>query len=82
LQHFSFGGYGLALAALALVVFGAIECPPNKVLSKNKIPVLKNAITILSVKPKRGWYVFWLFFQDTLMFIGHITRKVSARAFD
>jgi len=22
------GGYGLALAALALVVFGAIECPP------------------------------------------------------
>jgi len=23
----SFGGYGLALAALALVVFGAIECP-------------------------------------------------------
>jgi len=24
---FSFGGYGLALAALALVVFGAIECP-------------------------------------------------------
>jgi len=26
---FSFGGYGLALAALALVVFGAIECPPD-----------------------------------------------------
>jgi len=25
----SFGGYGLALAALALVVFGAIECPPK-----------------------------------------------------
>jgi len=23
-----FGGYGLALAALALVVFGAIECHP------------------------------------------------------
>jgi len=23
------GGYGLALAALALVVFGAIECPPK-----------------------------------------------------
>jgi len=31
---FSFGGYGLALAALALVVFGAIECPL-------KIPPLK-----------------------------------------
>jgi len=30
LRLFSFGGYGLALAALALVVFGAIECPPLK----------------------------------------------------
>jgi len=29
LRLFSFGGCGLALAALALVVFGAIECPPN-----------------------------------------------------
>jgi len=29
LRLFSFGAYGLALAALALVVFGAIECPPN-----------------------------------------------------
>jgi len=28
LRIFSFGGYGLALAALALVVFGAIGCPP------------------------------------------------------
>jgi len=28
LRLFSFGGYGLALAALALVFFGAIECPP------------------------------------------------------
>jgi len=24
----SFSGYGLALVALAVVVFGAIECPP------------------------------------------------------
>jgi len=29
LRLFSFGGYGLALAALARVVFGAIECPPS-----------------------------------------------------
>jgi len=29
LRLFSFGGYGLALAALALVIFGAIECPPS-----------------------------------------------------
>jgi len=28
LRLFSFGGYGLALAALALVVIGAIEYPP------------------------------------------------------
>jgi len=28
LRLFSFGGYGLALAALALEEFGAIECPP------------------------------------------------------
>jgi len=27
LRLFSFGGYGLALAALALAVFGANECP-------------------------------------------------------
>jgi len=29
LQLFSFGDYGLALAALALMVFGANECPPK-----------------------------------------------------
>jgi len=29
LRLFSFGGYGLAFAALALVVCGAIECPPK-----------------------------------------------------
>jgi len=28
LRLFSFGGCGLALAALALMVFGAVECPP------------------------------------------------------
>jgi len=28
------GGYGLALAALALLVFGAIECPPKQILKK------------------------------------------------
>jgi len=28
LRLFSFRGYGLTLAALALTVFGAIECPP------------------------------------------------------
>jgi len=28
LRLFSFGGYGLALAALALMVFGVIKCAP------------------------------------------------------
>jgi len=32
LRLFSFGGYGLALAVLALVVFGAIECPPINII--------------------------------------------------
>jgi len=32
----SFGGYGLALAALALVVFRAIECPPLFVEGESK----------------------------------------------
>jgi len=35
LRLFSFGGYGLALAALALVVFGAIECPPKGIQPQN-----------------------------------------------
>jgi len=30
LRLFSFGGYGLALAALALVVFGAYDSYPNE----------------------------------------------------
>jgi len=38
LRLFSFGGYGLALAALALVVFGAIEYPP----STNRYSFLSN----------------------------------------
>jgi len=37
LRLFSFGGSGLALAALALVVFGAIECPPLERTETNLI---------------------------------------------
>jgi len=47
LQLFSFGGYGLALAVLALVVFGAIECPlailvttSNHFLERNFAPII------------------------------------------
>jgi len=31
LRHFSFGGYGLALPALALVLFGAYDSSAKKV---------------------------------------------------
>jgi len=52
LQLFSFGGYGLALAALALVVFGAYDSYPidPATLSKNsantgkKIAMAANAL--------------------------------------
>jgi len=37
LRIFSFGGYGLALSALALAVFGAIECPPKLTISVQEI---------------------------------------------
>jgi len=36
LRLFSFGGYGLALAELALVVFGAYDSYPTGTITKNK----------------------------------------------
>ena len=44
LRLFSFGGYGLALAALALVVFGAIECPPHFLPLAFELPAPSQAI--------------------------------------
>jgi len=38
MRLFSFGSYGLALAALALVVFGAIECPPQITITMQATP--------------------------------------------
>jgi len=35
LRLFSFGGYGLALAALALVVFGAYDSYPNQSIDQS-----------------------------------------------
>jgi len=49
LRLFSFGGYELALAALALVVFGAIECPQ---IEKRKLPVIKPP---LNFPDRAGW---------------------------
>jgi len=42
LRLFSFGGSGLALATLALVVFGAIECPPKN--RTNEVASFEKAI--------------------------------------
>jgi len=74
----SFGGYGLALAALALVVFGAIECPPK----------FRNLIErILSVSPKLnytpntlGCYGLRYFFVDSC-FGGFQPKWVNIAAF-
>ena len=47
LRFFSFGGYGLALAALALVVFGAYDSYPSKIrkyeVTIHTLPHLKYA---------------------------------------
>jgi len=45
LRLFSFGGYGLALAALALVVFGAYDSYPIQKLSNQK-PLKKLRIQV------------------------------------
>jgi len=42
LRLFSFGGYGLALAALALVVFGAYDSYPQRCENWNKGDVVNS----------------------------------------
>jgi len=65
LRLFSFGGYGLALAALALVVFGAIECPPNlgmlmKIFTIDRVILTHYhpAMPIGNRKKNRGSFLF------------------------
>jgi len=70
LRLFSFGGYRLALAALALVVFGAIECPPAEHTQwrvppsvqqnwlQESLSSLAVVSSILSTGPKTGLSVF------------------------
>jgi len=43
LRLFSFGGYGLALAALALVVLGAYDS--NPIISTSYFPIAKRFIS-------------------------------------
>jgi len=71
LRLFSFGGYGLALAALALVVFGAIECPPERRRDyhnkeKSFICFLPLDVLYLSVTTLRGVEYSALNFNLTL----------------
>jgi len=47
-------------------LLGCIKKKGAAYYSKNKSPVSGNAIPVLGVKPKRGWYVFWLFFKIDL----------------
>jgi len=55
LRLFSFGGYGLALAALALMVFGAIKCPPkneNYEISGEGLNRVIVSLVIIEFKPR------------------------------
>jgi len=52
LRLFSFGGYGLALAALALVIFGAYDSYP-------KIPHIKSTEHSRITQIRRGYPVFY-----------------------
>jgi len=68
LRLFSFGGYGLALAALALVVFGAYDSYPyqsttNVVDFQGKIPVLGSSISVSGMNIKQGNIAIPLFFK-------------------
>jgi len=77
LRLFSFGGYGLALAALALVVFGAIECPPNKMSMSKRISCAFNLFFSSSL-------LKFIFKQFNLKYFGAsepITRKKCKKGY-
>jgi len=49
------------------VSVGGSTMPGDRFLTvKKQNPVVVNAVPILGVKPKRGWYVYWLFFKIDL----------------
>jgi len=52
----------------------------QSVYNKNESLFWGMPYLILGVKPNRGQYVFWYFFQDRPIF-NHIIQKVSMRAF-
>jgi len=66
LRLFSFGGYGLALAALALVVFGAYDSFPLKTPPAFYLRKKKNIRRIKSAK-----FVLWRAISRPMAF-GHL----------
>jgi len=52
LRLFSFGGYGLALAAMALVVFGAYDSDPQWGFALRLGLVFRPNVFVLSLAPK------------------------------
>jgi len=68
------GGYGLALAALALVVFGAIECPP---------PCFRERYTCCVCKTNTAVSTFFLvIFEDKPLSSSINNRKLSQVTFE
>jgi len=78
LRLFSFGGYGLALVALALVIFGAIECPPQYSIPKTGGFVFSASYVYETEKEVVRTLVI---FQDRPTF-SRINGKLSPRPFD
>jgi len=68
LRVFSFGGYGLALVALALVVFGAYDRYPTKYTLANLPLSLRMAIIVLCKIPDKIYDV---------MVSRHVRKAVS-----
>ena len=55
MRLFSFGGYGLALAALALVVFGANDSYPDRDEKKFNLSRDKDRDTVARGTPPHGY---------------------------
>jgi len=61
LRPFSFVGYGLARAALALVVFGAIECFPQSFAHICLLRNITEKCVILKASSEYSvYYQFWI----------------------
>jgi len=78
LRLFSFGGYGSALAALALVVFGSYDSyPAGQQLSKAEIPNLS-----ISLGTRLGEGNVTLFHRSSVTVLSLATEEVRAATFE